>query len=159
MHQIPPSSLNPPLCGLNLTSIQFIPLLKSSIQCQMTCLKHFPLSSKQSSDTVIKCNRVANASTSQSNAFSIATGSKITCMRSVGFLLSNGKSSLGEKQEEDSIVTISKPSHVWCANHTMMPTSTGDHQTTVNLVAMERVFPQVKFIDRATDLIFSNDKQ
>jgi hypothetical protein len=39
-----------------------------------------------------------------------------------------------------------------------MPTSKGD-QTTDNLVVMETIFLKLKFIDRDTDLVFSNDKQ
>jgi hypothetical protein len=36
--------------------------------------------------------------------------------------------------------------------------STGD-QTTVNLVVTDTVFPKVKFVDRDTDLVFSNERR
>ena len=107
-----------------------------------------------------KQKRVSNASTtSPTNASSIPTLSKSASMRSTGFVSPNGKSSMANEQEEDENENGSKPSNVWCKSHELTTiTSTAD-KTTVNLVVTEQVFPNVKFVDKDTDLVFSMEKK
>ena len=63
-----------------------------------------------------------------------------------------------DQEEDDTDTSRSKPSHVWCANHAVTPESMGD-RTTVNLVVTAEVFSKVKFVDRDTDLAFTEDKK
>ncbi len=111
-----------------------------------------------------QCVSTSNASNSSSihtnTSSGIATTSKSASMRSAGFVSPNGKSLLGddEPQEEEDTETQSKPSHVWLEQHTLADISTGD-LTTVNLVVTDTVFPKMKFVDRDTQLVFSNEKK
>ena len=63
-----------------------------------------------------------------------------------------------DQEEDDTDASRSKPSHVWCGNHALTPESMGD-RTTVNLVVTAEVFSKVKFVDRDTDLAFTEDKK
>ncbi len=81
-------------------------------------------------------------------------------MRSAGFVSPNCKSSSlreSEEQEEEITETGSKPNEVWLEQHTLTDISTRD-LTTVNLVVTDAVFPKMKFVDRDTQLMFSNEK-
>jgi hypothetical protein len=94
-------------------------------------------------------------SSSRTNAADVGTMIKSASMHSRGFVSPNSKSSLGDEDETEN---RSKPSHVWLDQHTVMDISTG-YQTTVNLVVTDTVFAKVKFVDRDTDLVFSNEKR
>ena len=94
-------------------------------------------------------------SSSQTNMTDVGTMSKSASMHSRGFVSPNGKSLLGDKDDTEN---RSKPSHVWLDQHTVTDISTGD-QTTVNLVVTDTVFAKVKFVDRDTGLVFSNEKR
>jgi hypothetical protein len=63
-----------------------------------------------------------------------------------------------DQEEDDTDTSRSKPSHVWCANHEVTPDSLID-RTTVALVVTAQVFPKVKFVDRDTELAFTEDKK
>ena len=63
-----------------------------------------------------------------------------------------------DQEEDDTDASRSKPSHVWCGNHALTPESMGD-RTTVNLVVTAEVFSKVKFVDRDTDLAFTENKK
>ena len=63
-----------------------------------------------------------------------------------------------DQEEDDTNTSRSKPSHVWCANHEVTPDSLID-RTTVALVVTAQVFPKVKFVDRDTELAFTEDKK
>jgi hypothetical protein len=94
------------------------------------------------------------------NTSGIATMSKSALMRSAGFVLPNCKSSSledSEQHDEEDTETGSKPNHVWLKQHTLTGISTSDI-TTLNLVVTEAVFPKMKFVDRDTQLVFSNEK-
>jgi hypothetical protein len=96
-----------------------------------------------------------------SNASAIAFGSRSASIRTAGLVSPQIRSSeyTDEHEEDDTDDTSkSKPSHVWCANHAVTPTSMGDH-TTVNLVVTAEVFPKVKFVDRDTDLAYTEDEK
>ena len=112
---------------------------------------------------VSKQQRVSSASHSSSartNTSGIATTSKSASMRSAGFVSPNCKSSSlreSEEQEEEITETGSKPNEVWLEQHTLTDISTRD-LTTVNLVVTDAVFPKMKFVDRDTQLMFSNER-
>jgi hypothetical protein len=61
-----------------------------------------------------------------------------------------------EQHGEEDTETGSKPNHVWLEQHTLTGISTGNI-TTVNLVVTKAVFPKMKFVDRDTQLAFSNE--
>jgi hypothetical protein len=63
-----------------------------------------------------------------------------------------------DQEEDDTDTSKSKPSCVWYAKHAVTPESMGD-RATVTLVVTGQVFPKVKFVDRDTDLAFTEDKQ
>jgi hypothetical protein len=83
-------------------------------------------------------------------------------MRSASFVspINSNKSSLADEEtgEDDDTANGSKPSNVFCKQHKLTATSTGD-QTTVNLVVTEMVSPKIKFVDRDTQLMFSHEKK
>jgi hypothetical protein len=62
-----------------------------------------------------------------------------------------------EQHGKEDTETGSKPNHVWLKQHMLTGISTSDI-TTVNLAVTEAVFPKVKFVDRDTQLVFSNEK-
>ncbi len=114
--------------------------------------------------SISKHERVSSTSTSSSsrtaNTSGIATMSKSALMRSAGFVSPNCKSSLlegSEQHDEEETETGSKPNHVWLEQHTLTGISTSN-KTTVNLVVTELMFPKMKFVDRDTQLMFSNEK-
>jgi hypothetical protein len=114
------------------------------------------------SSTISKQRRVgssSNSSSARTNELGIATMSKSASMQSAGFVSPNGKSSSlskSEQHEEDATETGSKPKHVWLGEHTLADFSRRE-QTTVNLVVTDAVFPKMKFVDRDTQLVFSNE--
>jgi hypothetical protein len=97
-----------------------------------------------------------------SSALAAASGSasRSASIQGYGFVSPLVKSSAytDDQEEDDMDTSRSKPSHVWCANHAVTPESMGD-RTTVNLVVTAQVFPKVKFVDRDTDLAFTEDKK
>ena len=124
-------------------------------------------SSKRVADTASRGQqpRLSNkaATSSRTNVSVIATSKSASMRSTTGFVSPNGKSSLeggeeDEQHEEDGSENRSKPSHVWLEQHTLTDISTVD-QTTVNLVVTDTVFPKVKFVDRDTQLVFSNEKR
>jgi hypothetical protein len=103
----------------------------------------------------------SNSSSARTNESGIATMSKSASLQSAGFVSPNGKSSsLGgsEQHEEDDTETGSKPKHVWLGEHTLEDFSRRE-LTTVNLVVTDAVFPKMKFVDRDTQLVFSNESK
>jgi hypothetical protein len=113
--------------------------------------------------SISKHQRVSSTSNSSSsrtaNTSGIATMSKSASMRSAGFVSPNCKSlSLegSEQHDKEDTETGSKPNHVWLEQHTLTGISTSDI-TTVNLVVTKAVFPKMKFVDRDTQLVFSNE--
>jgi hypothetical protein len=130
---------------------------------QYTNLTMMSSSKRKSGNAAGKQPRPSTASSSsRTNGSGIgATLSRSASMRSTGFVSPNGKSSIGDNDqpEEDGSENQSKPSQIWLEQHTMLTDiSTGD-QTTVNLVVTDTVFPKVKFVDRDTDLVFSNERR
>jgi hypothetical protein len=112
--------------------------------------------------SVSKQQRVSSAYSSsvRTNTSGIATSSKSASMRSAGFVSPNDKSSSlrdREEQEEEAMETESKPYVVWLEQHTLTDISTKD-LTTVNLVVTDGVCSKMKFVDRDTQLVFSNAK-
>jgi hypothetical protein len=94
------------------------------------------------------------------NTSGIATMSKNASMRSAGSVSPNCKSSSlegSEQHDEEDTEIRSKPNHVWLEQHRLTGISTRDI-TTVNLVVTKAVFPKMKFVDRDTQLVFSNEK-
>jgi hypothetical protein len=61
-----------------------------------------------------------------------------------------------EQQEEEDMETGSKPNHVWLEQHTLIDIFITRDLTTVNLVVGDAVLPKMKFVDRYTQLVFSN---
>jgi hypothetical protein len=103
-----------------------------------------------------RVKKVTSAASTSPTTSGVATLSKSASMRSTSYISpSSNKSSLVD--EEIDTANGSKPSNVFCKQEKWTATSTGD-QTTVNLVVTERVFPKIKFVDRDTQLMFSNDK-
>jgi hypothetical protein len=94
------------------------------------------------------------------SAAASGSASKSASIRGYGLVSPLVKSSAytDDQEEDDTDTSRSKPSHVWCANHAVTPESMGD-RTTVNLVVTAQVFPKVKFVDRDTDLAFTEDKK
>ncbi len=88
------------------------------------------------------------------------SGSRSASIRDFGLVSPLIKSCVytDDQEEADTDTSRSKPSHVWCGNHAVTPESMGD-RTTVNLVVTAQVFPKVKFVDRDTDLAFTEDKK
>jgi hypothetical protein len=114
--------------------------------------------------SISKHERVSSTSTSSSsrtaNTSGIATMSKSALMRSAGFVSPNCKSSLlegSEQHDEEETETGSKPNHVWLEQHTLTGISRSNI-TTLNLVLTKSVFPKMKFADRDTQMVFSNEK-
>ena len=97
---------------------------------------------------------------SSASAPASGSGSRSASFRSSGLVSPTIKSSAytEDQEEDDTDTSRSKPSHVWCANHAVTPESMGD-RTTVILVVTSQVFPKVKFVDRDTDLAFTEDKE
>jgi hypothetical protein len=119
-------------------------------------------SSKQLPGSKDKLKKVINSAASTSPTTSgVATLSKSASMRSASFVspINSNKLSLVDEEtgEDDDTANGSKPSNVFCKQHKWTDTSTGD-QTTVNLVVTEMVFPKIKFVDRDTQLMFSQEK-
>jgi hypothetical protein len=106
-----------------------------------------------------RVKKVMSAASTSPTTSGVATLSKSASMRSTSYISpSSNKSSLVDEEiEDDDTANGSKPSNVFCKQEKWTATSTGD-QTTVNLVVTERVFPKIKFVDRDTQLMFSNDK-
>ena len=119
---------------------------------------------KRSASTLVskhkKGSSASYGSCARTHTSGIATTSKSASMRSAGFVSPNCKSlSLGdsEEQEEENTETGSKPNEVWLEQHTLTDISKRD-LTTVNLVVTDAIFPKMKFVDRDTQLVFSNEK-
>ena len=109
-------------------------------------------------------NRALHSVTSGISSGSAAASgseSRSASIRGLGLVspLVNKSSAYTDDQEEDDTdASRSKPSHVWCGNHALTPESMGD-RTTVNLVVTAEVFSKVKFVDRDTDLAFTENKK
>jgi hypothetical protein len=120
-------------------------------------------SSKQLPGSKDKLREVITSAASTSPTTSgVATLSKSASMRSASFVspINSNKSSLADEEtdKDDDTANGSKPSNVFCKQHKLTATSTGD-QTTVNLVVNEMVSPKIKFVDRDTQLMFSHEKK
>jgi hypothetical protein len=98
---------------------------------------------------------------SSGSAGASGSESRSASIRGLGLvspLLSKSSAYTDDREEDDTDTSRSKPSHVWCANHALTPQSMGD-KTTVKLVVTTQVFHKVKFVDRDTDLAFSEEKK
>ena len=94
---------------------------------------------------------------SSSSAAASGNGSRSASIRDLGVISPLIKSSAytDEQEEEDTDTTRSKPSHVFCGSQADAMVD----RTTVNLVVTAEVFPKVKFVDRDTDLAFTENKK
>ena len=97
---------------------------------------------------------------SSASAAASGSGSRSASIQDFGLVSLLIKSCVytDDQKEADTDTSRSKPSHVWCGNHALTPESMGD-RTTVNLVVTEEVFSKVTFVDRDTDLGFTEDKK
>jgi hypothetical protein len=105
---------------------------------------------------------ITSAARTSPTTLGVATLSKSVSMRSASFFspINSNKLSLVDKEtgKDDDTANGSKASNVFCKQHKWTATSTVD-QTTVNLVVTETVFPKIKFVDQATQLMFSHEKK
>ena len=94
---------------------------------------------------------------SSSSAAASGNGSRSASIRDLGVILPPIKSSAytDEREEDDTDTSRSKPSHVWWGSQAESMVD----RTTVNLVVTAEVFPKVKFVDRDTDLAFTENKK
>ena len=98
---------------------------------------------------------------SSASAAASGSGSRSASIRGLGLvspLLNKSSAYTDDQEEDDTDTSRSKPSHVWCANHALMPQSMGD-KTTVKLVVTANVFHKVKCVDRDSDLAFTEEKK
>jgi hypothetical protein len=104
---------------------------------------------------------ITSAASTSPTASGIAKLSTSALMRSASFdsTINSNKLSLVDEDagEDDDTADGSKPSNVFCKQHKWTATSAGD-QTTVYLVMTEMVFPKIRFVDRDTQLMFSDEK-
>ena len=118
-------------------------------------------SSKRLSGIKERLKKESSSSNTSPTTLGVATLSRSASRRSTSLVPPNVKpTSLIEGEtlgEDNDTANGSKPSNAWCNRHRLTATSTGD-QTTVNVVLTEKVFPKIQFVDRETQLMFSDDK-
>jgi hypothetical protein len=117
---------------------------------------------KGGSTNTTNVSSVPNFSTDESVAVDSSNCSKRknAFIRATGFISPGGsRLALENEIQEDENENGSKPSNVWCDGHDSMTVAESADKTTVTLVVTQQVFPMSKFLDRDTELMFSDKKQ